>query len=66
MDTIILGGDVDSTPIKSLLQTQPFIEGYLLAIEKLQEDAKKEAMGDGLLLVQQLQVMMTNVLTSLK
>ena len=37
-----------------------------MAIEKLQVDAKEEAMGGGVLLLQQLQTMMTKTLTDVK
>ena len=62
----ILGRDVDSFSIKLLRQTQHSIEGYLLAIKNLQKNAIVEAMGGGLLLVQQLQTMITKVCTDVK
>ena len=59
-------GDVDNIPAQPFGQTQASIEGCLLAIEKLLEDAKEEARRGGLLLVQQLQAMMTKTLTDVK
>ena len=65
-DATNIGGDIDNVSTQPLRQTQPSIEGCLLAIQKLQDDARKETMGGGLLLVQQLQAMMTKTLTDVK
>ena len=62
----IISGNIDRTSIQPLSQTQPSIEECLLAIEKLQEDVRQEARGGGLLLVQQLQAMMTKTLNDVK
>lgn len=51
VDTTILGQDFDSIPIEYLRQTQPSINKSLLAIEKLQENAREDIIGGGLLLV---------------
>ena len=65
-DATNIGGDIDNVSTQPLRQTQPSIEGCLLAIQKLQDDTREEAMGGGLLLVQQLQAMMTKTLTDVK
>ena len=61
-----IGENVDSDPIEPLRQTEPSVEDCLSAIDKLLEAVKEEAKEGGLLLVQQLQVMMTKTLTDVK
>ena len=65
-DATNFGGDIDNASTQPARQTQPSIEGCLLVIEKLQDDARKEATGGGLLLVQQLQAMVTKTHTDVK
>ena len=65
-DATNIGGDIDNVSIQLLKQTQPFKEGCLLVIENLQDDAREKAIWVGLLLVQQLQAMMTKTLTDVK
>ena len=40
-DITNIGGDIHCTPIELLRQTQPSIKGRLLAIQKLQENARE-------------------------
>ena len=65
-DITNIDGDIHCTCIELLKQIQSSIKGCLLAIQKLQKDAREEAKESGLLLVQHLQAMMIKTLTDLK